>query len=979
MKCVGALAALMLLTSALVVLSAAERASAVSLPVGFQEEIVFSGLTEPTAVRFSSDGRVFVAEKSGLIKVFDNLSDTTPTVFADLRTQVHNFWDRGLLGLALAPNFPTNPWVYVLYTFDAAIGGTAPRWGSVGGTSDGCPTPPGATADGCVVAGRLSRLQASGNTMIGSEQVLIEDWCQQYPSHSIGSLAFGADGALYVSGGEGASFNFADYGQDGAPLNPCGDPPGGVGGVQTPPTAEGGALRSQDVQTMSDPVGLNGAILRVDPATGAGLPDNPMASSSDPNARRIVAYGLRNPFRATVRPGTNEVWIGDVGWNQWEEIDRLVNPTGAPVDNFGWPCYEGDGRQSGYDSANLNICENLYAQGTGAVVAPYFRYRHNDLVVPNDNCPKGGSSIAGTSFAFSSGGSYPAEYRGALFFADYTRRCIWTIPVGTNGLPDVSKRRTFVSGAAQPVDLQIGLGGDLFYVDLGGTIRRIRYSSGNQPPIAVATASPTSGPVPLTVAFDGSGSSDPDGNPISYQWDLDGDGAFDDATTAISSYTYTQPATYTAALRVTDTSGASATTSVQISAGNTAPTAIIDTPTASTTWEVGDVITFAGHATDDQEGGLPASALTWSLVLQHCPSTCHEHPLQTYSGTASGSFVAPDHDYPSYLELRLTATDSGGLKNTTSVRLDPRTVDLAFGSQPAGLTLAVGSTSQPTPFTRTAILGSTLSISAPSPQASGGTSYEFVDWSDSGAQTHNIVANGAMSYLATYLVRPSVVPGAATIVEGNTGTKVLQIPVSLSAASGQVVTASWSTVNNTATAPADYVAASGTVIFQPGQTTNTVSITINADALDEPDELLLVAFSNPTNATIGGFYGLGFGTILDDDPPPAIVPGGATITEGNTGTKVLQIPVSLSAPSSRTVTATWTTLNYQAVAPGDFTTGSGIVTFAPGETTKTVPVTITGDTLAEPNELMLVSFTNPTNATIGGFLGLGFGTIINDD
>src|SRR5262245_53469099 len=71
-------------------------AAASSLPPGFQEEIVFSGLTQPTAVRFSPDGRVFVAEKSGLIKVFDNLTDTTPTVFADLRTQVHNFWDRGL-------------------------------------------------------------------------------------------------------------------------------------------------------------------------------------------------------------------------------------------------------------------------------------------------------------------------------------------------------------------------------------------------------------------------------------------------------------------------------------------------------------------------------------------------------------------------------------------------------------------------------------------------------------------------------------------------------------------------------------------------------------------------------------------------------------------------------------------------------------------------------------------------------------------
>jgi glucose/arabinose dehydrogenase len=725
----------------------------VTLPAGFQEEIVFTGLTEPTAVRFSPDGRVFVAEKSGLIKVFDNLSDTTPTVFADLRTQVHNFWDRGLLGLALAPDFPTNPWVYVLYTFDAAIGGTAPRWGSVGGSSDGCPTPPGPTADGCVVAGRVSRLQASGNTMTGSEQVLIEDWCQQYPSHSIGSLAFGADGALYVSGGDGASFNFVDYGQDGTPVNPCGDPPGGVGGTMAPPTAEGGALRSQDVRTMNDAVGLDGAILRVDPVTGAGLPDNPMASSSDPNARRIVAHGLRNPFRITTRPGTNEVWIGDVGWGDWEEIDRIVNPTSAPVENFGWPCYEGDGRQGGYDAANLDICENLYAAGSAAVVAPYFRYHHNDLVLPNDVCPKGGSSVAGTSFAFSSGGSYPAEYRGALFFADYTRRCIWAIPTGANGLPDISKRRTFVGGAAQPVDIQIGPGGDLFYVDLGGTIRRIRYFNQNQPPIAVATADPTSGNAPLTVAFDGSASSDPDGDTLTYAWDLDGDGAFDDAATATANYTYTQAGTTTATLRVTDPSGASGTSSVTISAGNTPPAAVIDTPAAGATWKVGDVITFTGHATDAQQGTLAASALTWSLVLQHCPSTCHEHPLQTYPGTASGSFVAPDHEYPSYLDLRLTATDSGGLSNTTSVRLDPRTVDLTFQTSPAGLTLAVGSTSQTAPFPRTAILGATLSISAPSPQASGGTTYEFVGWSDGGAQTHNIVANASGSYLATYQPR----------------------------------------------------------------------------------------------------------------------------------------------------------------------------------------------------------------------------------
>jgi glucose/arabinose dehydrogenase len=302
--------------TAVVVLAAPTSGAAATYPMGFSEHTVFSGLTNPTAIRFASDGRVFVAEKSGLVKVFDSLSDAQPDVFADLRTQVHNFWDRGLLGLALDPHFPANPHVYVLYAHDAAIGGAAPRWGAPGATSDGCPTPPGPTADGCVVSGRVSRLTASGNSMVGIEQVLIEDWCQQYPSHSIGSLDFGPGGALYVSGGDGASFNFVDWGQDGNPLNPCGDPPGGVGAALTPPTAEGGALRSQDLRTpASDPTSLDGALLRVDPATGAALPDNPNAASGDPNARRIVAYGMRNPFRFAVHPGTGDIWLGDVGWN----------------------------------------------------------------------------------------------------------------------------------------------------------------------------------------------------------------------------------------------------------------------------------------------------------------------------------------------------------------------------------------------------------------------------------------------------------------------------------------------------------------------------------------------------------------------------------------------------------------------------------------------------------------------------------------
>jgi uncharacterized repeat protein (TIGR01451 family) len=939
---------------------------AATLPTNFQESIVFSGLTNPTAIRFAPDGRVFVGQKNGVIKVFDNLSDTTPDTFADLSANVHNFWDRGLLGLALDPGFTTGrPDVYVLYTFDAPIGGSPPTWG------DACPTPPGPTADGCVVSGRLSRLTANGN-VAGPEQVLVNDWCQQYPSHSIGSLAFGADGALYVSGGDGASFNFADYGQDGNPLNPCGDPPGGVGATLTPPTAEGGALRSQDLRTTSDPTGLDGAILRLDPNTGAAAAGNPLSGSPDPNARRIIAHGLRNPFRFTIRPGTNEIWLGDVGWNTWEEIDRIADPLGT-VENFGWPCYEGDGRQSGYDSANLSICETLYGQ-SGAVVPPYYTYNHSSQVVTGESCPtSNGSSIAGE--AFYQGGSYPAAYNGALFFADYSRKCIWVMFPGGNGLPDPANRATFVAPAAGPVDLQIGPGGDLFYADYDtGTVRRIQYvgtpptpglvaaysfdegsgttaadasGTGNTGTIGSATWStqgkyggalafngtsakvtvpdaaslrltsrmtleawvyPTSVPngwrdavykgndnyylsassccqnqpagggifsgsygeaygssslavntwTHLAATYDGSilhlyvngtevsskpqtgtlaTSSNPltiGGDPINGQYfagRIDEVRVYSSALTAaqiqadmnaaigggtgdtqpptapsnlvatavsqsridlswtastdnvgVTGYhvercqgtncssfaeianptgtTYsdtglTAGTTFRYRVRANDGSGnlsqySNIATAATQGAPNSAPTATIVTPATGTTWKVGDTIGFSGSASDPEDGSLPASALSWTLVLQHCPSTCHTHSIQTWNGVASGSFVAPDHEYPSYLELTLTATDSGGLTNSKTLRLDPRTVVLTFQSAPTGLQLTVGSSSGTTTFTRTVIEGSTNSISAPSPQTLGGTTYTFVSWSDGGAATHNVVANTAGTYTATY-------------------------------------------------------------------------------------------------------------------------------------------------------------------------------------------------------------------------------------
>ena len=756
------------------------HAPAVNLPPGFEESMAFTDLEQPIGLQFSQDGRVFVAEKSGIIKVFDGMGDTTPTTFADLRTQVHNYWDRGLMSLALHPNFPATPYAYVYYVADAPIGGTAPTWG------DQCPTPPGGTDDGCVVSGRISKLTVSGNT-VTSEQVLVQDWCQQYPSHAGGGLAFGADGYLYFSGGDGAAWHFADYGQDGNPVNPCGDPPGGAGTAQTVPTAQGGRLRSQDLRTPGDPVGLNGSLIRIDPMTGAAAPGNPMGSAADANQRRMLAYGMRNPFRMAIRPGTNDVFMADVGGGWWEEIDR-VNAGVDPVKNFGWPCYEG-GRQHGdkppggphigamyakklasWDAMNLNMCESLYADGTSA--APYMAYEHDIALTDTDNCDANGNSISAIEFYPSAASSFPASFGGALFFADYSRECIWVMKKGANGLPDPSNLSMFANLGIYPVDMKVGPNGDLFFVDIAfGAIRQITYTGDeNRAPTAHAVASPAYGPAPLEVGFDASGSTDPDeGDTLTYAWDLDGDGEYDDSTEQFPRTTYDE-GTHNVSLRVTDSQGASHDDDLRIDSGETPPSVSIDTPTAALNWHVGQNVGFSGSATDEQDGPLPASALSWNLIINHCitVNNCHAHPVQDYDGVSSGSFVAPDHGYPSHLLLQVTATDSRGLTDSKTVRLDPQTVNITVNSNPANLNMGVDEKSGPAPLVHEAIVGATTTISAESPQLVGSTYYGFDAWSDGKAQSHEITAPaGDTTYTASFdqLTKLTFTPAADARVE----------------------------------------------------------------------------------------------------------------------------------------------------------------------------------------------------------------------
>jgi PKD repeat protein len=351
------------------------------------------------------------------------------------------------------------------------------------------------------------------------------------------------------------------------------------------------------------------------------------------------------------------------------------------------------------------------------------------------------------------GSGYPAAYRNALFFTDWARRCIWVMPPDANGLPDPTRIATFAANlSGGSVNLERGPGGDLFYVDYdGGRVRRITYFGGNQPPLVDLKASTDSGPSPLLVQFDASASIDPEGGALRFAWDLDDDGQFTDSTAAVPSWTFTTPGPHRVRVRVSDPQANSSTGSITIYADNLPPTARILTPSPSLTWRVGQPITFSGEANDPDQGPLPPSTFRWTLVINHCPSNCHLHTVQTWAGFAAGSFSAPDHEYPSYLTLTLTVTDDAGLTATASVDLQPQTVPITVDTVPSGLTIALGAQAATTPFTRTVIVGSANTITAASPQQSGGGSLGFKSWSDGGQATHVLTAPATrLTVVATY-------------------------------------------------------------------------------------------------------------------------------------------------------------------------------------------------------------------------------------
>lgn len=620
-------------------------ARAQSLPTGFYVENAASGATfdVPVAMAFAPDGRIFVAEKSGVVYIIQN-GVKLPTPFIDLSWDVLDHHDRGLLGMVVDPNFTSTGYIYFLYTFDWNGSGDNQRYD---------------------VPGRLVRYKTStadpNLADLNSRLVLIGDTYATgipacYFSHAPGALRIGTDGTLLIAAGDGANYDQVD---------PGGLYPACFGSGKFPAIEDIGAYRAQWIGSMS------GKILRVDRATGLGLPSNPYYTGNAADVQsKVWAYGLRNPYRFGVRPNgsTNpaagdpgSLYIGDVGWNTYEEVN--VSRIGGG-ENFGWPCREGPSANSQYQNGPQPAHHGCSTIGTpanpGTITHPITYWHHSNGNLSFPTGVTGATSIGG---AFYVGTKYPPQYQGVYFYGDYTSQFIKALVV--DGADNYVSQSNFGSSMGGIVDIGYNPNDQyLYYINIfNGTLNRIRNTTGdtNSPPIARATVTPRYGALPLLVQFNASTSSDPDGQALTFLWEF-GDGQT--STEAVVSHTYNTAGTYTARLTVKDTLLASAMLTFSITAGDTPPDGNMLYPINGATFSIGQTVLLWGEATDAE---TPANQLAyhWNVTQVH---NLHDHPDFFNGDGPQLSFVVTEHGLPNEVNLLRVAlyVSDGALIDTTT-------------------------------------------------------------------------------------------------------------------------------------------------------------------------------------------------------------------------------------------------------------------------------------------------------------------------
>ncbi len=607
-------------------------------PSGFVNSlIVGAGLDQPSGFEIAPDGRIFVLERAGKVRVVKN-GQLLAQPFADLPSVASG--DRGLIGIAFDPQFGVaNNYVYFYYT-------------------------------GLDLLNHLVRFDASGDVGAqGPYQIFVT----QSPSQELhvgGSIAFGPDGKLYLA----------------------------VGDNGYPPNA----------QDLTNP---HGKIHRIN-SDGSIPSDNPFYGQPG-KLGSIWAYGFRNPWRFQFDSVTGQLYVGDVGDLSWEELNHVVRGG-----NYGWP-----------------LAEGMCAANCGGLTNPIYTYPHN------------GQSAAVTSGPVYRGTMFPAAYRGALFFGDYAQGFIKTAQLDSNG--NVTAVNAFEPAAGTVVDLKVAADGSLYYLDIfPGELHRISYSSTSHPPIAMASASTTQGVQPLQVQFSSAGSSDPDGNPLTFLWDF-GDGTTSASPNPIK--TFSARGAYTVRLTVSDGVSQSAATPIVVQVGSP-PNLTVSAPTNGALYRAGDTISYGASAVDFTGGALPDTAFTTEVRFHH---GTHVHPFVGPLTSRTGTFTIPttgEASADTWYEVIVTATDRDGVSTTKSVSIYPRKTHITVNSDPPGLTLLVDGVPTSTPYTTVAVVGFQREVAAPpTTVAPNGAVYHFMAWSDGQPIRHIITATDADStYTATY-------------------------------------------------------------------------------------------------------------------------------------------------------------------------------------------------------------------------------------
>lgn len=608
-----------------------------ALPENFQKELVVStGLDGPSGFGIAPDGRIFILERTGKIKIFKN-GQLLFQPFADLPSIASG--DRGLIGIEFDPNFFDNHYVYFYYT-------------------------------GLDELNRLVRFDASEDTAQEGPFILYQTTFPSEQLHVGGSIQFGSDGKLYFAVGDNG-------------YHP-------------------------NAQDLTNP---HGKILRIN-KDGTIPSDNPFIGQSNV-LPEIWAYGFRNPWRFQFDSVTSKMYGSDVGEATIEEINRIERGK-----NYGWP-----------------LCEGLCATPNPNFIDPIYSYNHE------------GGSAAATGGPVYRANLFPPEYYGRYFFGDYAKGFIKTITLdeqGNNiGVSD------FDLNAGSVVELKVAPDGSLYYLTyIPGALYKVTYSTGNHIPSPNASADTLKGIEPLTVNFSSAGTTDPDGDPLIYQWDF-GDGS--SSSNPNPTKTYTQKGKFFVHLTVSDGTHSVPAHPLVIQVG-LPPTVNIGAPANNSTFKAGDTIFYTASAVDGAGFDISDANYTTEVVFHH---QTHIHPfLGPLHGNKTGNFQIPDTGEPSadiWYEIKVTATDSNGLSDTKSVRINPITSNITFTAQPAGLQVLVDGIPTNTPTTIPMVVGFKRELSIIPFQKSGLTYYTFHHWSDGEAMRHTIsTPETTTSYIATY-------------------------------------------------------------------------------------------------------------------------------------------------------------------------------------------------------------------------------------